>query len=120
MLPHRRERWVSLLASPTRRKKATDQLAHCRDLDPRYSEDIPPCEQADSKILAQLKKQGAPLTCHVVSENRHLDVRDLALADALDEVVGGMHGTLVICVPGKLAYYEGEEPGERYILHREP
>ena len=30
----------------------------------------------------------------------------------------GVVGTLLSCIEGKLAYYESEEPGERYILHR--
>ena len=80
---------------------------------------IPGDEQDTSKILAQLLALGAQPTCHLISENTDLDGRDPTLTDALDEIVGSMHGTLVVCVPGKLAYYEGEEQGERYILHRE-
>ena len=118
MLPTRRDRWVALLANPSRRKKATLRLAHNPDLDPRYIQRIPGEDQDAPKILAQLQAQGAPPMCHLISEKADLDGRDLALAEALDEVVGSTYGTLVICVPGKLGYYEGEDQGERYILHR--
>jgi hypothetical protein len=40
----------------------------------------------------------------------------MLLSEALREVVGRGMGTFVLCVPGKLGYYEGEDAGERYIL----
>ena len=42
----------------------------------------------------------------------------MPLHDALNDVVGSSDGTFVSCIPGKLAYFEGEEPNERYILER--
>ena len=40
------------------------------------------------------------------------------LGEALDAVVGFGSGALLICVPGYLAFYEGEAPGRRRILRR--
>jgi hypothetical protein len=37
---------------------------------------------------------------------------------AAGQPVGWSIGALVICIPGQLAYHEGEEPGDRNILHR--
>ncbi len=42
----------------------------------------------------------------------------MLLTDALAAVVGRGFGTILVCIPGSLAYYEGEDPGERYILER--
>jgi len=28
------------------------------------------------------------------------------------------NGTLLSCIPGRLGYFEGEDPGERYVLAR--
>jgi len=33
-------------------------------------------------------------------------------------VVGWHDGTFISCIPGKLAYFEGEGLNERYILER--
>ncbi len=68
-----------------------------------------------ARLLADL---GAPETCWAVSDWPALDRRELSLMDALKEVVGSGMGTLLSCVPGRLAYYEGEEMGERWILQR--
>jgi hypothetical protein len=42
--------------------------------------------------------------------------KEVALDIALAETVGSQEGTLISCVPGKLAYFEDED--ERYILQR--
>jgi hypothetical protein len=39
------------------------------------------------------------------------------LLAALELVIGSGLGTVISCIPGKLAYYEGELPGDRYVLH---
>jgi len=69
-------------------------------------------------IEATLRAKGAPDTCHVLSESAALDGRDMLLASALAEIVGGGMGSFVSCIPGKLGYFESEEAGERYILAR--
>ena len=43
----------------------------------------------------------------------------MGLSEALAEVIGRGMGTFISCLPGKLAYFEGEERNERYICHRE-
>jgi hypothetical protein len=43
---------------------------------------------------------------------------DLELSYALEEIVGLAPGTLVSCLPGKLAYYERDEKNGRYLLTR--
>jgi hypothetical protein len=42
----------------------------------------------------------------------------MALAEALPMLVGRGQGTFISCIPGELAFFEGEEPGERYICHK--
>jgi hypothetical protein len=69
-------------------------------------------------IRQLLEARGAPGTCHLFSEDPDLDGVTLPLSEALEAIVGRGVGTLVSCLPGRLGYYEGEEPGERYILER--
>jgi hypothetical protein len=69
-------------------------------------------------ISEQLRALGAGTACHVHSEDDEIDGQTLPIEEALDRVVGVGYGTLLIAVPGVLAYVEGEEPSDRQLLHR--
>ncbi len=69
-------------------------------------------------VLTELRQRGAPEACYVISTRSDLDGRTMPLAEALGEVHAMQMGTLISCIPGQLAYYEGEDPHERYVLHR--
>ena len=71
-----------------------------------------------ARILGLLRSHGAPTECYLISESSDLDGRALPLEEALGEIIGRGMGTLVSCIPGRLAYFEGESPGERYLLER--
>jgi hypothetical protein len=58
---------------------------------------------------------GAPGTCHVIGGE--CDSEDMELLTALKQVVGYGTGTVLSCIPGKLAYFEGEIR-ERFLLVR--
>jgi hypothetical protein len=114
----RRDRYVGLLASARGRAKLRAGLAHLRDLDPRFARVVPPAEQTPDSVAAHLRSRGAPAECVLLAEDSALDGQRLPLDEALAAVVGRGMGAFVSCLPGRLAYYEGEEPGERYILER--
>ena len=114
----RRQRYLGLLQHPADRKKLLRYLAHFHDLDPRYCRRVAPDQQTPDALLALLRARKAPDTCHVISEGREVDGADMPLKEALDHVVGMALGTFISCIPGRLAYFEGEEPGERYVLER--
>jgi len=40
------------------------------------------------------------------------------LAEAVEKVLGMGMGTFISCIPGKLAYFEGEDENERLLLER--
>jgi hypothetical protein len=116
--PNRRERYLTLLGSVRGRTKLRARLAHLRDLDQRFARQIPPSDQTVARIAALLRARGAPADCVLLAEDSALDGERLALDDALTAVVGRGMGTFISCIPGQLAYYEGEEPGERWLLER--
>ena len=118
VLRERRERMLEFHSNPKRRAKATAALAHFADLDPRWVVALRSDEQTPSAIERTLRQLGAGDLCHVVSENHAIDGKRLPLKSALDQVVGQGMGTLLSCVPGVLAYFEGEGPSERCILAR--
>jgi len=116
LLEDRRDRFLQLLASKVGRQKLRARLAHFPDLDPSVCVPIRSSDQSATAIAALLRSAGANLTCFVVAERSVLDGRSMPLTDALDAVVGRGSGALISCVPGRLGYYEGEDPGTRWLL----
>jgi hypothetical protein len=116
--PTKRKHLIEILANPKRRHRATATLAHFNDLDPSTVVPLESAAQSPAAIESALRSRGAGESCHVISENRAIDGKHLPLKLALDKVVGQGMGTLLSCVPGELAYYEGEGPSDRCILAR--
>ncbi|MFO0798318.1 MAG: hypothetical protein U0804_12645 [Gemmataceae bacterium] len=109
--PARRGRWLEALADPTRRPAFLDRLNHCPDLDPRFAVAVP----RGADVADLLRSRGAPLTCYVLSATEALDCRELPLGEAVAAVEAGGWGTIVSCLPGRLAYFY-DECGERRLL----
>jgi hypothetical protein len=42
----------------------------------------------------------------------------MSLAEAIDCAMSGFWGTVLCCVPGKLAFYKEEDIGDAFILER--
>jgi hypothetical protein len=116
ILPSKRSRYLSLLESKKGRKKFLNALDHFDELDPRHLITLSPNRQTAEHIEKVLKQKGAPLFCHVMSSNDEIDGQDIPLQEALIQVIGRGMGTFISCIPGKLAYFEGEEESERFIL----
>lgn len=119
VVSQKQERLIELLSNPRRRARVLASLAHFRDLDERFKIEIPHAQQTASGIAARLFKLGAPRECYAISENPAVDGRLLELERLLETVVGMGSGTLISCIPGRLGYYEGESPNNRWILTRE-
>ena len=116
--PTKRERYLEMVANPKKRKKFLSELYHFNALDPRCFVSIPPSQQYPEQIASILTKRGAPPTCWITSTEAELDGKEILLLEALKDVVGRQIGAFLSCVPGKLAYFEGEERGDRWILER--
>jgi hypothetical protein len=127
VVPERRERVLYLLWSPKRRKKFLDELGHFRWFDRRFSTavqwKVDPAlslwgrhQQGIQNIANLLRLRGARNTCCVISQITGVDGQELELGMALEAVVGKDMGTILSCVPGKLAYFEGED--ESLLLAR--
>lgn len=112
----KRKHLIEILANPKRRHRATVTLAHFTDFDPSTVVLLAGDAQTPEAIEAALRSRGAGEHCHVISENRAIDGKHLPLKSALEKVVGQGMGTLLSCVAGELAYYEGHDPSDRRIL----
>jgi len=115
----KKERLKSLLNSKKGRVKLRKRLAHNIDFDSRFITKIPTSKQTTYQILESLKGGGASDQCYVISENNEIDGKILGLEEALYLVVGSGMGSLISCLPGKLVYFEGEAPNQRFIVKRD-
>ena len=111
---NRRDRWLDKLAGRHRRS-FLDRLNHCHDFDERHGTAL----AATGDALAMLRSRGAPLTCRIISDEARLDERAMPLDEAIAEVEVADFGTLICCIPGRLAYYRGEAGTQwRLLLER--
>lgn len=116
--PEKRERYRWMLSKAKKRNYFLGRLAHNLDYIEKYATQIPNNMQSVSQITSLLKNKGAPENCHIISENSNIDGKDIALHQALEQVIGYSMGTILCCIPGKLAYYESEDLNCRYILEK--
>lgn len=112
----KRDRHREILSNPRLRRKFTNQLAHFTDFDPRYRLSIPGNKLFVDNITLQLQKRHSPNIVFAISEDPALDQKELPLVDALKQIVGRGMGTVLSCIPGRLAFVETED--ERFILER--
>lgn len=113
----RRERYSGLLQSKNGRTKLRKKWAHCEDFDERSKVLIPPRLHTPENIAEELRKRGAGKFCSILSEDEDLDAQSMELEKALQHIVGMQVGTVLICIPDFLGYYESEER-DRYILQK--
>jgi hypothetical protein len=121
VIKERRERTLFELASKKKRDNFFSKLCHNFDkiLDERFmaAVQVPVFDEA----LLLLKSHGAPSHCYVMSFGE-LDGQKLLLFDALREAVGMGMPSIVICIPGRLAYFEAEQeygPPPRFLLKQD-
>jgi hypothetical protein len=115
----KRERYIGFLQSPERRADFLRSLYHFRDFDSAFIAPLIKGMASPAELVAELRRRGAGAECYVISADPDLDGVTDVLENVIVRVLSGGEGTIVCCVPGCLAYYEGEPPDNRFILHRE-
>jgi hypothetical protein len=117
VMPSKQARYAGFVGSPKSRRKFVRELYHFHDFDPAVVVELPSAMQS-SGLLEELRRRGAGSTCYM-SAHARVDGKTELLADAVNRVFAFLDGTIISCVPGRLAYFEGEAPKNRFILHRE-
>ena len=112
----KRDRYREFLSNPRLRHKFTNQLAHFTDFDLKYRLPISSDKLFVENIARELQKRHAPQIVFAISEDPALDEKEFPLVEALKQVVGRGMGTVLSCLPGRLAFVETED--ERFILER--
>ncbi|HEY0760503.1 MAG TPA: hypothetical protein VGD59_14725 [Acidisarcina sp.] len=114
----KQERYLFLLAHPSRRRRFTSSLAHFHYDLFRNASPIPPSlAHTHEEVIALLQSKGAGTVVWVISENSRLDATEMPLKEAVREVWGSDTGTILSCVPGRLALFQGEERNSARLLH---
>jgi hypothetical protein len=114
VIPGRKERCLALLSSGKKRRKFLDTLR-----EDNFEESCIRRISSHSQIQDLLSMQGAPKTCYVMSENAQLDRQMLDLGEALSSTVAMGLVTVISCIAGQLAYFEGEWLRQRFILSKQ-
>jgi hypothetical protein len=118
--PDKRHRFERLYERRTRSSKDLNKwsafMSSSEMLDPTILVPLEPSVQP-SDLHRQLVRLGAPDSCEVVTDSAKGEGRSPLMA-AINAVFGQGFGAIIVCVPGRLGYYEGEPFGDRYILHR--
>jgi hypothetical protein len=116
----KRQRLLDFFASDKNRWKGLLELQHFHPdiIDSRRAERIPRSESSPDNISRRLKQKGAPAECYVFSNCKELDRRFMPLDDAIRETHGLGIGTVISCIPGELAFFEGELFPDEHILQR--
>lgn len=112
----KRDRYREILSNPRLRHKFTSQLAHFADFDSKYRVPIGSKKLFVDNIAVELKRRQSQGIVFAVSEDPALDQKELPLLEALQKIVGRGMGTVLSCIPGRLAFVETED--ERFILER--
>jgi hypothetical protein len=112
----RRSRWRELIPRPKGRKKLLASLWNGDDFDRTLMIQVNPSERTIQQLLLKLRSLGAPELSHLISARSALDGKDLDLISALKMVFNLAPGTIICCVPGKLAYYENDDRNGNYII----
>ena len=117
--PEHCRRVTSLLETTKGREKFRNMLPHNFVADPMAVALTPKGPAERAATLAELTKLGAPALCYVVSEKSTWDDKVMELKEfVLGDLIGSEQGTLVSCIAGRLAYFNGEEHHQRFIIFR--
>jgi hypothetical protein len=113
---NKRDRYREILSNPRLRHEFTSRLAHFTDFDPKYRLPFRSDKLFVGNIAVELQKRHSPKVVYALSEDPLLDEKELPLVEALHRIVGRGMGTVLSCIPGRLAFVETED--ERFILER--
>ena len=116
---NKQERFLSFIANPKNRGKFTRELPNFSWFEPRFMTPVPwrvdlnlslwgKHLQGNENTSRLLHSKGAGETCWVISSNLRIDCKEMDLNAAIEKISGSAWGTVLSCIPGKLAYFQGE------------
>jgi len=116
IVPAKRARYAQFLANPKRRQEVLERLNHQLAYMPALANEVPNGQDFPDALEALLRSKGAGPTCHVLVDGLKLDGQELPLREALRAVFMHRGGSVLCCIPGRLAYYKPESPAAGILL----
>lgn len=111
------------LYSPASARKGNPMLgldALWRELDDRYCVQLPSgTKQQHEAFVRQALATYKLATCYVLSAYAPFHEQTMGVEEAIEKIVGDAPTTIISFLPGKVAYFEGHSPGDRYLCIRE-
>jgi hypothetical protein len=115
VIPEKRARYAEFLANSKRRDEVLNRFNHFFDFVPELATQVP--RTSPDQLAALLRKRGAPAHAHLIGRPAELDGCELPLVEAIDRAFSDGWGTVISCLPGRLALYLQEfPPGDAFIL----
>jgi hypothetical protein len=114
IVPNKRDRYLQMLANPSKRKKILGLLHHNLDTIASLTTRIENRDHTPKAVEKILRQKGARQTCYLISPEQELDRQEIPLQEAIEILVAHDSTAVACCVPGRLAYYKAET--QQYIL----
>jgi len=111
ILKEKRNRWQTQLDDSQKRATFLHRLNHLHDLNEKYVTWL----KRNVDIESMLTRAGSPEQVYILSASTDMDEKFLSIDDAIDQTIRGGWGTIISCIPGRLAFYY-DECGERHAL----
>ena len=118
IVPEKRSRYLESLKNPQRRRDILARLNHHVDYDTSLATEVFGADAYVENLERLLRSKGAPDVCHVMGDQLKLDGQEVELAEGLEAVLAHDFGGVVLCVPGRLAYFKPESPAKVVILEK--
>lgn len=118
ILADKQARFLLFLANPKRRGEVLDRLSHNLPYRRELATPVPGYQDFPDELEKLLRDKGAGASCHVIAEGLKADGRVLPLRQALELICMHPFGAVLSCIPGRLAYYRPEAPGQGILLER--
>lgn len=109
-------RYLQLLPNRGRRQEILVRLNKKFDYLRNFATEVLGDQDYPEALEKLLRAHGAPETCHVLVAGLPMDGREVPLREALNTICLHKYGSLLSCIPGRLAYYRPEAPGAGVIL----
>lgn len=108
IVPDKQDRYLQLLASPSRRKKILGVLYHSLDTISQRATRIENRDHTSERVEQLLRRKGAGPACYLISPETELDQQEMPLREALETLIDQDGTAIVCCLEGRLAYYKAE------------
>ena len=119
IIKDKQEKYLQVLADPKRRHEILNRFNRILDFAPRFATLVPKELRAADKIVRLLNEKEATQSYHVMAKSLATDGEDSPLREALTQVIAHDSGSVLCCLPGRLAFHKAEAiEGAWYIFER--